>query len=390
MQPFPPLQPPQRVLLGPGPSDVAPSVLGALSKPTLGHLDPAFLEVMDEIRAMARAVFRTENELTMPMSGTGSSGMETCVANLVEPGDAVLVGVNGVFGTRMAEVARRCGAEVTEVAGTWGRAFTPDALREGAAGRSYKLLCIVHAETSTGVLQDMTEMRALADELGALLLADCVTSLGGLEVELDAWGVDAAYSGTQKCLSCPPGLAPISFSSRAQDVLAARSTPVQSWYLDLTLIGNYWGSERAYHHTAPINMLYGLHEALRLVLEEGLEARAARHRRNASALVAGLGALGLEPRVPEAERLAPLTAVAVPDGVEDGRARAYLLEHFGLEIGGGLGPMKGNTWRIGLMGAGCTERNVALCLTGLRAALADQGHAGGGDPLIAASAVWSA
>ena len=369
MEPFPPLQPPQRVLLGPGPSDVAPSVLGALAKPTLGHLDPEFLVVMDEIRAMLRGVFRTQNELTIPMSGTGSAGMETCMVNLIEPGDAVLVAVNGVFGTRMAEVARRCGAEVTEVAQTWGRAFTVDQLREGAQGESYKLLCIVHAETSTGVLQDMSGVRALADELGALLVMDCVTSLGGLEVELDAWGVDAAYSGTQKCLSCPPGLSPISFSPRAQEALAARKSPVQSWYLDLSLISSYWGSERAYHHTAPINMLYGLHEALRLVLEEGIEARAQRHRRNAAALVAGLETLGLEPRVPAAERLAPLTAVAVPEGVDDAGVRRHLLEHFGLEIGGGLGPMKGNTWRIGLMGAGSTERNVALCLAALRSAL---------------------
>jgi alanine-glyoxylate transaminase/serine-glyoxylate transaminase/serine-pyruvate transaminase len=369
MEDISPLCPPQRVLLGPGPSEVAPSVLSALSKPTLGHLDPEFLVVMDELRVMLRAVFQTQNELTIPMSGTGSSGMETCMVNLIEPGDAVLVGVNGVFGTRMAEVARRCGAEVTEIAQTWGRAFTPDMLRGGAQGRRFKLLCMVHAETSTGVLQDMSGMRALADEIGALLLVDCVTSLGGLEVELDTWGVDAAYSGTQKCLSCPPGLSPISFSPRAQGVLAARKAPVQSWYLDLSLIGSYWGSERAYHHTAPINMLYGLHEALRLVLAEGIEERAERHRQSALALVAGLEAMGLELRVPESERLAPLTAVAIPEGVDDAQVRRYLLEHFDLEIGGGLGPMKGNTWRIGLMGAGSTERNVALCLAALRSAL---------------------
>jgi len=366
---------------------VAPSVSRALAAPTIGHLDPAFLAIMDEVRTMLRAVFRTGNELTFPMSGTGSAGMETCFANLLEPGDAVLVGVNGVFGTRMAEVARRCGAEVTEVQGSWGRAFEMEALRGAAGGRAFKLLALVHAETSTGVLQDLSGARSLADELDALLVVDCVTSLGGLEVTLDDWGVDAAYSGTQKCLSCPPGLSPVSFSERAREVLARRSTPVQSWYLDLTLIASYWGEERAYHHTAPINMLYGLHEALRLVLEEGLEARAERHRQNAAALVAGLEAMGLEPRVPAAERLAPLTAVAVPEGVDDAAARAHLLREFGLEIGGGLGPMKGNSWRIGLMGAGSTRRNVLLCLGALRSALAAQGKAVP-DPLAAAEASY--
>jgi alanine-glyoxylate transaminase / serine-glyoxylate transaminase / serine-pyruvate transaminase len=382
------LNPPTRVLLGPGPSDVAPSVLGALAKPTLGHLDPAFLGIMDEVRDMLRAAFGTRSELTIPMSGTGSAGMETCFVNLIEPGDRVLVGVNGVFGTRMAEVARRCGAQVTEVTGPWGRAFDGDQLRAGAEG-DYDVVAVVHAETSTGVLQDLAPARQVADERGALLLVDCVTSLGGYELNLDDQGVDAAYSGTQKCLSCPPGLAPITFSARAQERLAARKTPVQSWYLDLSLISNYWGEDRAYHHTAPINMLYGLHEALRLVLEEGLPARRERHRLNAAALVAGLQAMGLEPRVPAAERLAPLTAVAVPDGVDDGRARRFLLEQFGVEIGGGLGPMKGNTWRIGLMGSGSTRRNVSLCLSGLRAALEDQGADVPDDPLAAAAKVYA-
>lgn len=384
MSEFRPLNTPHRVLMGPGPSDVAPSVLRALSQPTLGHLDPQFLAIMDEVRAMLRQVFQTGNELTIPMSGTGSAGMETCFVNLVEPGDAVLVGVNGVFGTRMAEVARRCGAEVTVVQGEWGRAIDPDAFRTAAAGRSFKLVCVVHAETSTGVLQDVPPIRAVADELGAMLLLDCVTSLAGLPVRLDEWRVDAAYSGTQKCLSCPPGLSPVSFSARAQAALKARSGPVQSWYLDLSLIASYWGSERTYHHTAPINMIYGLHEALRLVLEEGLDARTERHLANSRALVAGLEALGLEMRVPAAERLAPLTAVAVPEGVDDARVRATLLERFGIEIGGGLGPMKGNTWRIGLMGAGSTRRNVSLCLAGLSSALRDQGVAVPEDALAAA------
>ncbi|MFT7670024.1 MAG: alanine-glyoxylate transaminase/serine-glyoxylate transaminase/serine-pyruvate transaminase [Planctomycetota bacterium] len=388
-QSFLPVSPPERVLLGPGPSGVAPSVLRALSQPTIGHLDPSFLEVMDQIRVMLRAVFQTENELTLPMSGTGSAGMETCMVNTIEPGDSVLVAVNGVFGTRMAEVARRCGAQVTEVAGEWGRAFDVQDLRKASAGNSFKLIAIVHAETSTGVLQDLGGLREMADECGALLMLDCVTSLGGLPVELDRFGVDVAYSGTQKCLSCPPGLSPISFSARASDVLKARKTPVQSWYLDLSLISNYWGSERAYHHTAPINMLYGLHEALRLVLLEGLPERAKRHEANARALIAGLQVLGLEARVPSAERLAPLTAVSIPDGIDDARLRSHLLRESSLEIGGGLGPMKGRAWRIGLMGAGSTRRNVMLCLTALRSALSAQGRVPTGDALAAAEAAYN-
>ena len=310
--PFPPLDPPTRVLLGPGPSDVPPAVLRALAKPTVGHLDPAFLGVMDEARDMLRRLFGTENGLTFPMSGTGSAGMETLFVNLVEPGDRVLAGVHGVFGTRMVDVARRCGAEVVAVEGEWGRALDPDAFRRAAGGGRFDVLAVVHAETSTGVAQELGPLREVADELGALLLVDAVTSLGGAPVELDANRVDAAYSGTQKCLSCPPGLAPVSLSEAAEAKLAGRSTPPQSWYLDLSLVRNYWGSERAYHHTAPINMLYALHEALRLALEEGLERRYARHRLHGRALVAGLLELGLEPRVPEAERLSQLTAVAIP------------------------------------------------------------------------------
>lgn len=375
MQTLPaPLHPPSRVLLGPGPSVVEPSVLSAMARPTLGHLDPAFLKIMDEVRAMTRAAFRTENELTLPMSGTGSAGMETCVVNLVEPGDRVLVGVNGVFGTRLAEVARRAGGEVVEVAGEWGRALSADAFREAAQGGRFDLLCVVHAETSTGALQPIPPIRAVADELGALLLVDGVTSLGGHELLVDEWGIDAIYSGTQKCLSCPPGLSPVSFSTRARAKIEGRKTPVQSWYLDLTLLMGYWGDDRAYHHTAPIQNIYGLHEALRVCLTEGLEERWNRHARNAARLVDGLARLGLEPRVPADERLTPLTAVSIPDGVDDGRVRAHMLAHFDVEIGGGLGPMKGNTWRIGLMGAGSTKANVALCLAALDSALREQGH----------------
>jgi len=384
------LEPPQRVLMGPGPSVMDPAVLAALAKPTLGHLDPAFLRIMDELRAMLRAVFGTTNHLTLAMSGTGSAGMETCFVNLVEPGDRALIGVNGVFGTRMAEVARRCGATVTEVKGEWGRALTADQFRAAADGGRYDLVAVVHAETSTGVLQDVPPIKAVADELGALFLLDCVTSLGGHPVTLDAWGVDAAYSGTQKCLSCPPGLAPASFSPRAVERIQRRKTKVASWYLDLSLIQGYWGEERSYHHTAPINMLYALHEALRLTLQEGLDKRYARHALHARAFVTGLAALGLAPRVPLAERLNPLTSIAVPEGVDDAAARRYLLEAYGVEIGGGLGPMKGNTWRVGLMGAGSTRRNVELGLAALAGALRAQGRSLPGDPLAAAAAAYSA
>jgi len=342
--------------------------------PTIGHLDPIFLDLLDQTRAMLRTVFGTQNPLTMPMSGTGSFGMETCIVNLVEPGDAVLVGVNGVFGQRLAEVARRAGAEVTLAECPWGRALDPEAVRRAAGGRAFKLLCVVHAETSTGALTPLEPFRAIADEMGALLLADTVTSLGGIPVDLDRSGVDAAYSGTQKCLSCPPGLSPISLSARAQALLTQRKQPAQSWYADLALISRYWGGERLYHHTAPINMLYGLHEALRLCLEEGLAKRFERHIRLGRALSVGLTALGLELPVPESERLPQLTLVSVPEGIDEARVRKFLLSRYDLEIGAGLGAFKGKALRIGLMGAACTERNVVLCLSALRDALADQGH----------------
>ncbi|MCU0671876.1 MAG: alanine--glyoxylate aminotransferase family protein [Myxococcota bacterium] len=382
-----PLVPPARVLLGPGPSDVAPSVLRALAAPTVGHLDPYFLGVMDEVRAMLRAVFGTKNTITMPMSGTGSAGMETLFVNLIEPGDRVLVGVHGVFGGRMAEVARRCGAEVVTVSAPWGREIDADAMRAAAKGQRFDAIAMVHAETSTGVLTPLAPFRALADELGALFLVDAVTSLGGVPIDVDAHGVDAIYSGTQKCLSCPPGLAPVSLSERAMAKLKSRKIRPQSWYLDLELIGSYWGSERAYHHTAPINMLYGIHEALRLALEEGLDARFARHARHAKALAAGLQALGLELPVPEGSRLPPLTLVAIPEGIEDAPVRKALLQRYGIEIGGGLGDFKGRAWRIGLMGSGSTPRNVLLCLGALHGTLAAMGWKAKGDPIAAAIAL---
>jgi alanine-glyoxylate transaminase/serine-glyoxylate transaminase/serine-pyruvate transaminase len=360
-----------------------------MARPTIGHLDPEFLRLMDQLREMLREVFGTTNVCTLPMSGTGSAGMETCLVNLIEPGTRVLVGVNGVFGTRLAEVARRAGADVTAVDVEWGRAVEASQLERAAAGRKYDLLCFIHAETSTGVLQPVEPLAELAQRLGALLLADTVTSLGGVAVDLDARHIDVAYSGTQKCLSCPPGLSPISLSARALERLERRQRPVQSWYLDLSLITRYWGQERVYHHTAPINALYGLHEALRIVLGEGLTARQARHRRHAAALAAGLTALGLELPVSPAERLPPLTLVSVPKGVDEARVRKYLLDELSLEIGGGLGKFKGNAWRIGLMGASATRQHVSLCLTGLGQALAAQGVRAGGDALAAAADVYA-
>jgi alanine-glyoxylate transaminase/serine-glyoxylate transaminase/serine-pyruvate transaminase len=359
----------ERVLMGPGPSDVPARVLDALSRPTIGHLDPVFLEVLDETQAMLRQVFGTENPLTLPMSATGSAGMETCFVNLLETGDQALICRHGVFGGRMAEVARRCGAEVAVVDAPWGEAIDPGDVSKAAKGRSFKVLAVVHAETSTGVLQDLSPFRPIADSCGALLLVDAVTSLAGVAVDVDSMGIDAVYSGTQKCLSCPPGLSPVSFSERARQVLSTRKTPVQSWYFDLNLIGQYFGGERVYHHTAPVNMIFALHEALRLVLEEGLEARFARHREQADALYRGLRALGLELLVEPSVRLPPLTLVRVPDGVDDPAVRAKLLADHGLEIGGGLGDFKGKAWRIGLMGASATPRHVELCLGALEEAL---------------------
>lgn len=382
------LHPPGRILMGPGPSGVAPRVLQAMATPTIGHLDPAFLAVMDEVRAMLRQVLSTQNTMTIPISGTGSAGMEACLVNLIEPGDQVLVGVNGVFGTRMCEVARRCGANVTAASVPWGRAFDLEDFQRAAGDCSYKLVCVVHAETSTGVLQDLTGFSDLAQERGAMLLVDAVTSLGGVPVDMDGWGIDAIYSGTQKCLSCPPGLSPVSLSRAAVEALQRRHTPVASWYLDLSLIGQYWSSERAYHHTAPINMIFALHEALRLVLEEGLSDRCLRHRLHAQALWAGLQAMGLSLLVPEAFRLYPLTVVEVPDGVNEAAVRHHLLAAHHLEIGGGLGPMAGKVWRIGLMGHGCSRQNVTACLSSLAGALRAQGHQPLDDPLPAAEAVY--
>jgi alanine-glyoxylate transaminase / serine-glyoxylate transaminase / serine-pyruvate transaminase len=356
---------PQRVLLGPGPSDVSSRVLLALAQPTIGHLDPVFLTLMDQIRTGLQQVFATKNEMTMAISGTGSAGMETAFVNLVEPGDKVLIGVNGVFGGRMKDVAGRCGAEIQTVDAPWGQIIDQQRMIDAIKTFKPKVVAIVHAETSTGVHQPVDRLGAAAHEAGALLLLDCVTSLGGLPVEIDNWGVDAAYSGTQKCLSCPPGLAPVTLSPRAVEKLAARKSKVQSWYLDLNMLRQYWGQERFYHHTAPINMLYGLHEALTIVLEEGLEKRFARHKAMHELLREGLKKIGIEYVGQEGHHLPMLNAVKIPQGVDDAKARRRLLDEYGIEIGGGLGDFKGKAWRIGLMGESSSRRNVALLLAAL-------------------------
>jgi alanine-glyoxylate transaminase/serine-glyoxylate transaminase/serine-pyruvate transaminase len=370
--------PPERLLMGPGPSNVHPRVYAALSAPVVGHLDPVFLSVMEESQDLLRAVFQTRNELTIAISGTGSAGMETCFVNSLEPGDRVLVCIHGVFGVRMGEVARRCGAEVDVVEAEWGTAIPAEAVAEALSGATYKVVAIVHAETSTGVLQPLDEISRLVHDHGALFLVDTVTSLGGVELDIDGLGIDLSYSGTQKCLSCPPGLSPVTCSPRAMKCLAERNTPVQSWYLDLSLISQYWGESRLYHHTAPISMNYALREALLLVAEEGLQVRWERHRRNQAALVRGLEALGLALVVDEAIRLPALTTVRIPEGVDDALVRGTLLQRFGIEIGGGLGAFQGKAWRVGLMGATSTERNVTTFLAAFEATLATQGHKGGG------------
>tara|TARA_R110002111_G_scaffold262860_1_gene341922 strand:+ start:32697 stop:33896 length:1200 start_codon:yes stop_codon:yes gene_type:complete len=369
-----PIQPPRRTLMGPGPSDVSASVLAAMAAPTVGHLDPYFLKIMDEVQDMLRTIFHTTNELTLAVSGTGSAGMEACVVNLLEPGDKIVVCTNGVFGGRMADVAGRIGAEVVQITRPFGEVFSVDEIVEVLKKEKPKVLGIVHAETSTGAAQSLKEISEAVHAADALLLVDCVTSLGGMPVKIDEWNIDAAYSGTQKCLSCPPGLAPVTFSSRAVAAMDARKTKVSSWYLDMSLVRSYWGESRAYHHTAPINMNYGLHQALRLVLEEGMENRFSRHYANHCALKAGLDAMGIEFAVAEDHQLPMLNAVKIPDGVDDAAIRSHLLHRFGIEIGGGLGPMKGKTWRIGLMGESSRNTYVLLFLAALDQCLLHAGY----------------
>jgi alanine-glyoxylate transaminase/serine-glyoxylate transaminase/serine-pyruvate transaminase len=341
-------------------------VLEALSLPVVGHLDPKFLEIMDQSMAMLREVFQTQNRLALPMSGTGSAGMETCFVNLLEPADSVLIGVNGVFGTRMVDVAQRCGAQVDKVEAEWGTALEAEKFKTALAQKKYKVVALVHAETSTGVLQPLDDIARWVRESGALFLVDAVTSLGGAPVRVDELGIDACYSGTQKCLGCPPGLSPVTFNERAIDAVRKRKTKVQSWYLDLSMIEKYWSSERLYHHTAPISMNYALHEALRMVLEEGLESAWQRHRRVHETFLREMRKLELEPAVAEGVRAPMINAIKIPDGVDDAKVRQRLYDDFNIEIGAGLGPLKGKIWRVGLMGHGARVENVELLAKALK------------------------
>jgi len=360
------LDPSPRLLLGPGPSQISPRVLRASATPLLGYMDPEYLALMDETQTLLRETFETANEWTMCVPGTGMAGMEATFVNLLEPGDEALVCIQGVFGERMADICRRCGAQVRRVDAEWGRAIDPQAVAEALRDGAPKVVGIVHAETSTGVLQPLEEIGALAREAGALFVVDAVTSLGGVEVGVDRRGIDVAYSGTQKCVGAPPSLAPITFSPAAVEAYRARKTPVQSFYLDAGQIWRYWGPERAYHQTGMITMLYALREALLEIREEGLAARYARHRTNQAALIAGLQAMGLKPLVDDPSlRLPSLTTVRIPEGADDATVRARLLNEYGIEIGGGLGALAGKVWRIGLMGYASQRTNVMLLLSAL-------------------------
>ena len=385
--------PPVRTLMGPGPSDVNPRILEALSRPTIGHLDPAFIGLMDELKALLQFAFKTRNALTLPVSAPGSAGMETCFVNLVSPGDKVVVAQNGVFGGRMKENVERCGGVAIMVQDDWGKPVDPQKVADALkANADAKLLAFVHAETSTGARSDAAELCRLARQHDCLSIVDTVTGLGGIEVDVDGWGADAVYSGTQKCLSCVPGLSPVTFSERAAAAIKARGHRAQSWFLDLDLVMAYWGdgAQRTYHHTAPVNALYGLHEALVILEEEGLENAWARHRRHHAALAAGLESLNIEFVVDAPYRLPQLNCVRFPAGVNDAAVRKQLLADFQLEIGAGLGPLAGKVWRIGLMGFAASKKNVLLCLGALEAVLIQQGIAvDAGEAVAAAQAVYA-
>jgi alanine-glyoxylate transaminase/serine-glyoxylate transaminase/serine-pyruvate transaminase len=369
-------QPPRRILMGPGPSDVSPRVLAALSRPTVGHLDPAFQDLMEEIKGALARLFNAPDHACVPLPAPGTAGMEAALMNLLEPGDRAVIAVNGVFGGRMVDMAGRAGAEVVRVDAPWGEPVDVAAVEAALASGPAKVLAFVHAETSTGVRSDAAALCALARRHGALSIVDCVTSLGGVPVDAAAWDAVVLYSGTQKCLSAPPGLSPVAFSRRALEAVAARTTPVRNWLLDVSLLMAYWGGEggRTYHHTAPINALYGLHESLVALFEEGQQAVFVRHARMHEALVAGLEALGLQMLVAPEHRLPQLNTVRIPEGVDEAAVRARMLEHWDLEIGAGLGPLKGQVWRIGLMGASASPWHVRVCLTALADALGAQGR----------------
>ncbi|MCZ6766620.1 MAG: alanine--glyoxylate aminotransferase family protein [bacterium] len=366
-------EPPRRILMGPGPSNVYPEVLEALARPTIGHLDPEFIRMMDETKTLLKSAFQTHNDVTMVVSGPGSAGMESCFVNLVEPGDRVVVCSNGVFGGRMKENVERCGGKAIVVEDEWGRAVDANKLDDALkAHPDAGVVAFVHAETSTGALSDVQTLVDIAHSHNCLTIVDTVTSLGGSPLSVDDWQIDAAYSGSQKCLSCTPGLSPVTFNDRAMEAIKNRRTPVQSWFLDMTLVTAYWGGgTRAYHHTAPINALYGLHEALRLLVNEGLENAWVRHRANHEMLRKALQEIGIDYYVPEGERIPQLNAVTLPKGADDASVRSSLLGDYNLEIGAGLGPLAGKIWRIGLMGYSCTEDNVAYCVDSLRTVLAE-------------------
>jgi alanine-glyoxylate transaminase/serine-glyoxylate transaminase/serine-pyruvate transaminase len=359
-----------RILMGPGPSDAHPRVLKAMATPLIGHLDPEFLKIMDEIKEMVQLTLQTQNQLTFVVSAPGSAGMETCLVNLLEPGDEALICIHGVFGNRMADIVERCGANLIRVDAPWGEPIHPQQVKEALKKCKPKLVAIVHAETSTGVLQPLEEISQLTHDAGALFVVDAVTSYCGTEVKVDEWGIDALYSGSQKCLSAPPGLSPVSFSPKAVEALDNRKTKVQSWFLDLSLVKNYWaGAKRAYHHTAPVSAMFALREALRLVLEEGLEERFKRHQRNHLLLRDGLEALGFEFLVDPAYRLPMLNAVKLPEGVDDAATRKRLLDEFNIEVGGGLGDFAGKIWRVGLMGNSSNANHINTLLGALKTIL---------------------
>lgn len=385
--------PPVRTLMGPGPSDVNPRILEALSRPTIGHLDPAFIRMMDELKGLLQYAFQTSNELTIPVSAPGSAGMETVFTNLVEPGEKVVVCQNGVFGGRMKENVERCGAEVVLVEDEWGSPVDPEKVEQALkANPDAVALAFVHAETSTGTRSDAKTLSALARQYDCLSIVDAVTSLGGIELDVDGWGIDAIYSGTQKCLSCVPGLSPVSFSAAAVEKIRARSSKVQSWFLDTTLVMGYWGSDakRSYHHTAPVNSLYALHESLLILQEEGLDKAWQRHALNHAAFAAGIEALGLGFVVAPEYRLPQLNAVSFPDTVDDAQVRTRLLDEYNLEIGAGLGALAGTVWRIGLMGFSSNPGNVNLCLSALGNVLNTMGHTcSTAEAVAAAGAVYS-
>jgi alanine-glyoxylate transaminase / serine-glyoxylate transaminase / serine-pyruvate transaminase len=370
------LNPPFRLLLGPGPSMVSPRVYRAMTTPLLGHLDPKFLEIMNEVQAQLRWAFQTQNPFTIAVSGTGSAGMEAALVNVIEPGDTVIVCAAGVFGNRMADIVGRAGGKLVKLEVPWGQVFPLATIEEALKKNApVKAVSIVHAETSTGAQQPMEGLGKLCHSHGALLVVDTVTSLGGVPVTVDAWEADAVYSGTQKCLSCPPGLAPLTLSPRALEVVRNRKTKVQSWYLDAGMVADYWAEgKRVYHHTAPITMVYALRESMRIIAEEGLEPRFARHRRHSAALMAGLAALGARPQAQEGHRLPSLNAVQVPEGVDDAALRKALLNEQNIEIGGGLGPLAGKLWRIGLMGESSKQENVLAVLSAIEQQMRKQGR----------------